>query len=181
MKNDNIKVTSQKTKSSAENQMRKIKIEKIVLSVGGLAENLEKGVNLLIFITKRKPAKMKSNKRIPSLDVRPGLEVGAVVTIRKGKEELLRRLLAAVDNFVKKRQMSENNFSFGIKEYLEIPGMEYQRDIGIAGLDVTVVFKRAGRRIRLKKIKKGKISKKQIITKEEIIKFMEENFQTRIE
>ena len=161
--------------------MRKIRIEKVVLNVSGIAEKLEKGFKLLSFITKRKPAKMKSNKRIPSLDVRPGLEVGAVVTIRKGKEELLRRLLAAVDNFVKKRQMSENNFSFGIKEYLEIPGMEYQRDIGIAGLDVTVVFKRAGRRIRLKKIKKGKISKKQIITKEEIIKFMEENFQTRIE
>jgi large subunit ribosomal protein L5 len=47
------------------------------------------------------------------------------------------------------------------------------------GLDVTVVFKRAGRRVRLKKIKRGKVSKKQIITKEEIIKFMEENFQTR--
>jgi len=57
--------------------------------------------------------------------------------------------------------------------------MEYHRDIGIMGLDVTVVFKRAGRRVRLKKIKNGKIPKKQIITKEEIIKFMENRFQTR--
>nr|AJS12281.1 50S ribosomal protein L5P [uncultured archaeon] len=178
---ENAMTGTESRRSHSENAMRKIRIEKVVLNVSGIAEKLEKGFKLLSFITKRKPAKMKSNKRIPSLDVRPGLEVGAVVTIRKGKEELLRRLLAAVDNFVKKRQMSENNFSFGIKEYLEIPGMEYQRDIGIAGLDVTVVFKRAGRRIRLKKIKKGKISKKQIITKEEIIKFMEENFQTRIE
>jgi len=178
---ENAMTGTESRRSHSENAMRKIRMEKVVLNVSGIAEKLEKGFKLLSFITKRKPAKMKSNKRIPSLDVRPGLEVGAVVTIRKGKEELLRRLLAAVDNFVKKRQMSENNFSFGIKEYLEIPGMEYQRDIGIAGLDVTVVFKRAGRRIRLKKIKKGKISKKQIITKEEIIKFMEENFQTRIE
>jgi len=30
----------------------------------------------------------------------------------------------------------------------------------------------------LKKIKKGKIPKRQIITKEEIIKYMEEKFQT---
>ena len=178
---ENAMTGTESRRSHSENAMRKIRMEKVVLNVSGIAEKLEKGFKLLSFITKRKPAKMKSNKRIPSLDVRPGLEVGAVVTIRKGKEELLRRLLAAVDNFVKKRQMSENNFSFGIKEYLEIPGMEYQRDIGIAGLDVTVVFKRAGRRIRLKKIKKGKVSKKQIITKEEIIKFMEDNFQTRIE
>ena len=161
-----------------ENSMRKIRIEKIVLNVGGIAENLEKGFKLLSFITKRKPAKMKSKKRIPSLEVRPGLEVGAVVTIRKNKEELLKRLLAAIENTLRKKQISINNFSFGIKEYLEIPGMEYQRDIGIAGLDVTIVFKRAGRRVRLKKMKKGKISKKQIITKEEIIKFMEDNFQT---
>ena len=181
MKNDNIKVTSKKTKSSAENRMRKIRIEKIVLSVGGLAENLEKGVKLLILITKRKPAKMKSRKRIPSLNVRPGLEVGAVVTIRKNKEELLNKLLAAVDNILKKKQISENNFSFGIKEYLEIPGIEYQRDIGIMGLDVTVVFKRAGKRVKLKKIKRGKIPKRQIITKEEIIKFMEDNFHTGFE
>ena len=169
---ENAMTGTESRRSHSENAMRKIRMEKVVLNVSGIAEKLEKGFKLLSFITKRKPAKMKSNKRIPSLDVRPGLEVGAVVTIRKGKEELLRRLLAAVDNFVKKRQMSENNFSFGIKEYLEIPGMEYQRDIGIAGLDVTVVFKRAGRRIRLKKIKKGKVSKKQIITKGEIIKFI---------
>ena len=46
------------------------------------------------------------------------------------------------------------------------------------GFDVTVVFKRAGRRVRLRKIKQGKVSKRQTITREEIIKFMEDNFQT---
>ncbi len=173
-----MKQQKSEIKNSEENPMRKIKIEKVVLGVSGIADVLEKGTKLLSFITKRKPAKMKSRKRIPSLNVRPGLEVGAVVTIRKEKEELLKKLLAAVDNTLRRRQISTNNFSFGIKEYLEIPGMEYQRDIGIAGLDVTVVFKRAGRRVKLKKIKKGKVSKKQMISKEEIIKFMEENFQT---
>lgn len=164
-----------------QNPMREIKIEKVVLSVGGIAENLEKGVKLLKLLTEKKPAKMKSKKRIPSLNVRPGLEVGAVVTIRKGKIELLRRLFVAIDNVLNKKQISENNFSFGIKEYIEIPGVEYQREIGIIGFDVTIVFKRAGRRVKLRKIKKGKISKKQTITREEIIKFMEDNFQTRFE
>lgn len=174
-----------KTKNKKEdrkyenNLMREIKIEKIVLSVGGIGENLEKGFKLLKFLTGRTPAKMKSKKRIPTLGVRPGLEIGAVVTIRENMNEFLKRLLNTFDNVLRKKQISENNFSFGIKEYIEIPGAEYQRDIGIMGLDVTVVFKRAGRRVKLKKIKRGKISKKQIITKEEIIKFMEENFQTR--
>ncbi len=159
--------------------MREIKIEKIVLNIGATGENLEKGVKLLKLLTGKKPAKRKSKKRIPSLDVRPGLEVGAVVTLRKNMDEVLKRMLNTNDNTLNKKQISENNFSFGIKEYIEIPGMEYQRDIGIMGFDVTVVFQRMGRRVKLKKMKKGKIPKKQIITKEEIIKFMEDNFQTK--
>lgn len=158
--------------------MREIKIEKIVLGIGGIADNLEKGFKLLQLITKRKPAKMKSRKRIPSLGIRPGLEVGAVVTIRKNTEDIFKKMLSAIDNVLKKKQISENNFSFGIKDYLEIPGMEYQRDLGIRGFDVTVVFKRAGKRTKIKKIKKGKIPKRQKISREEIIKFMEDKFKT---
>jgi len=161
-----------------QNPMREIKIEKVVLSIGGAGENLEKGVKLLERLTEQKPAKMKTNKRILTLNVRPKLEVGAVVTIRKDKENILKRMLSSIDNKLKKRQISENNFSFGIEEYIEIPGIEYQRDIGIIGLDVTVVFKRTGRRVKLKKIKRGRIPKRQAISKQEIIKFMEEKFKT---
>ena len=159
--------------------MREIKIEKVVLSVGGTADVLEKGYKLLQFLTEKKPAKIKSKKRIPTWGVRPGLEVGAVVTLRKNYMELLKKMLISIDNTLKKKQVSENNFSFGIKEYIEIPGVEYQREIGIMGFDVTIVFKRSGRRVRLRKIKAGKVSKKQEIKREEIIKFMEDTFQTR--
>jgi large subunit ribosomal protein L5 len=159
-----------------QNPMRKIAVEKVVLNVGGTGEYLERGFKLLQVVTKRKPMKTRSSKRIPTWNVRPGLEVGAVVTLRQGFEDLLRKLLAAEDNKIKKKQVSVNNFSFGIKDYLEIPGMEYQREIGIVGLDVTIVFKRNGRRVRLKKIKRGKIPKRQVISKEEIIKFMEDNY-----
>ena len=168
---------AEEKKNKAENVMRTIKIEKVVLSVGGTGDNLEKGFKLLKIITGKNPAKTRSKKRIPSLGVRPGLEIGAVVTLRKDLDSFLKRMLAGIDNKLKKKQMSIDNFSFGIKEYIEIPGMEYQRDIGVIGFDVTVVFKRTGRRVRLKKVKKGKIPKRQHISKEEIIKFMEENFQ----
>ena len=161
-----------------ENPTRKIRIEKVVLSIGGTAEQLEKGVKLLGMITGKKPAKMKSNKRIPTFGVRPKLEVGTVVTIRKDNMEFLKRMLTAIENKLRKKQISENNFSFGIKEYIEIPGMEYQRDLGVIGLDVTVVFKRMGRRVSQRKAKKGKIPARQRISREEIIKFMEDNFQT---
>ncbi|MCK4647705.1 50S ribosomal protein L5 [Candidatus Pacearchaeota archaeon] len=164
-----------------QNPMREVKIEKIVLSIGGTGEDLEKGVKLLKILTGRKPAKKKSHKRIPSLGVRPKLEVGAMVTIRQNIKEFLSKMLTTIDNRLTKKQISENNFSFGIKEYIEIPGVEYQRDIGIIGFDVTVVFKRTGKRVKLKKTKRGKIPKRQAISREEIIKFMEDNFQTEFE
>jgi large subunit ribosomal protein L5 len=163
------------------NPMREIKIEKVVLGVGGTAENLEKGAKLLGLLTGRKPSRRKSKKRIPSLGVRPGLEIGAMVTIRKNPEVILKRMLTAIDNKLRKKQIAENHFSFGLKEYIEVPGIEYQRDIGIMGFDVTVVFRRTGRRVGLRKAKTSKMSKKQNISKEEIIKFMEDNFNTKFD
>lgn len=165
-------------KNNNENKMRKIKIEKVILSVGGVGDQLEKGFKLLKLLTNRIPSKTSSKKRIPTLGVRPGLEIGARVTLRKNVEEILKKLLAAIDNKLRKKQISENNFSFGIKEYIEIPGIEYQMDIGIIGFDVTITFTRSGRRVKLRKIKKGKIPSRQIVSKEEIIKYMEENFKT---
>ena len=171
--------TKKHSSGSIMNPMKRVILEKVVLSIGGSGDNLEKGFKLLKLLTGKNPAKKMSKKRIPSLGVRPGLEVGAVVTIRKNLGDFLKRMLATTDNTLKKKQVSENSFSFGIKEYIEIPGMEYQRDIGIRGLDVTVTFKRAGKRIKLKKIKAGKVPKRQNVSKEEIIKFMEENFKTK--
>lgn len=163
------------------NPMREIKIEKVVLGVGGTAEQLEKGAKLLGLLTGRKPSKRKSKKRIPSLGVRPGLEIGAMVTIRKNPEVILKRMLTAIDNKLRRKQIAENHFSFGLKEYIEVPGIEYQRDIGIMGFDVTVTFKRTGRRVGLRKAKASKMSKKQNVSKEEIIKFMEDNFNTKFD
>ena len=161
------------------NPMTEIKIEKVTLSVGGTGDYLERGFKLLKYLTGKNPMKTRAKKRIPTWSVRPGLEIGTVVTIRgEEKIDFLKRMLATVDNTLKKKQVSENTLSFGIKEYIEIPGVEYQREIGIMGFDVIITFKRAGRRVKLRKIKQGKVGKKQIITKEEIIKFMEENFQT---
>jgi large subunit ribosomal protein L5 len=159
--------------------MREIKIEKVVIGVGGSEDKLEKNLKLIEILTGRKAAKMKTNKRIPTLGVRPKLNVGAVVTVRRDFEPLLKRVLAAVDNKIRRKQLSENTFSFGIKEYIEVPGLEYQRDLGITGFDVTITFKRAGKRIQIRRIRKSHLPKKQRISKEEIIKYMEEKFQVR--
>ena len=160
--------------------MREIKLGKVILNIGGTGEKLEKGFILLQKLSGKKPIKIKATKRIPTWDVRPGLEVGTKVTLRgKEAEKILRKLLPAINNTVKEKQIKDNFVSFGIAEYIEIPGMEYIREVGIMGLEVTAVFTRAGKRIEKKKIKKGK-TKRQIVTAGEIEDILINKFQLNI-
>lgn len=165
-------------KDPSMNPMRKVRIEKIILSAGAIDKELIKAKKLLELLSGMKCQVVASQKRIPDFGVSPGMEVGTRVTIRGEKAiALLKRLLAAEENKIKRKQVSENHFSFGIKEYIEIPGIEYQRDIGIRGLNVTIVFLRSGLRVKRKKIKAGIVPKRQFVQPEDIIKYMEDNFK----
>lgn len=165
-----------------ENKMREIEIEKIVLNCGGIDDKFDRSLKLLEYVTKRKPKFIKSKKRIPDFGISPGKKSGCKVTIRDKEEinSILKRLFAAVDNKILKKQISENYFAFGIKEYIEIPGLEYYREIGILGLEVSVVFKRKGKRVKIRKIKRGSLPKKQNVTIEEIINFLNKNFNVEV-
>ncbi len=166
------------------NVMMKPRLRKIVLSAGAVGPELEKAVKLLEIVTEMKPQIVKAGprKRIPAFNVRPGLELGTRVTLRGEKAvRTLRRLLGAIDNTISQKQIDSNHFSFGIKEYIEIPDMEYIREIGIRGFNVTVVFERSGARIKNKKIKSGKLPKRQHVSKEEIIGYMQDHFKTIVE
>jgi len=168
---------------SKKGNMREVEIEKMVLNCGGIEDKLEKSVKLLELITGKKVLRTKAKKRIPGFSINPGKEAGCKVTLRNKEKinQLLKRFLAALENSIPSKQITENHFSFGIHEYIEIPGLEYKRDIGILGFDVTVVFKRKGKRVVLKKIKKGKLSKKQYVSKQEIIEFLNKNFDVEVE
>lgn len=165
------------------NKMREIEIEKMVLNCGGTEDKLEKSAKLLEMITKRKPYKKKATKRIPAFGISPGKEAGCKVTIRDKEQikDLLIKFFAALDNKILRKQITENYVSFGVHEYIEVPGLEYQRDIGILGFEVSLVFKRKGKRVKIRKIKQGKYPKKQHVSEEEIIEFMEKNFNLEIE
>ena len=167
-----------------ENTMRKIRLQKITLSCGtGTAPGtVDKAFKLLSIISNKTPVKTSSNKRIPAFNVRPGLAIGCKITIR-GKEaiELLKRLLNSIGNKLQKKQFNPGSFAVGIKEYIEIPGMVYHRDIGIMGFAVNVTLERAGFRVNKRRGKKGKVPNRHRITMEETEKFMEDNFKTTIE
>ena len=164
------------------NKMREIRIEKVTLNIGAgeAGAKLEKGMKLLEKLTNSKPVKTKTQKRIPTWGVRPGLEIGAKVTLRRKKIELIKKLLASIGNKLKSTQINNGTFSFGIHEYIDIPGFDYIAEIGIIGFEVAVTLQRPGFRIKRRSIKTKKIPKKHDITKEETIEFVKNNFNTKI-
>ena len=164
----------------AINVMREIKLEKVILNIGGVAEKLDKGVILLEKLSGKKAIRVKALKRIPTWNVRPGLEVGTKVTLRgEDAVEMVKKLLPAIDNTLKEKQIQPNCFSFGIHEYIEIPGVEYIREVGIMGLEVCVVFSRAGKSVESKKVKRGK-SRRLVVSREEIENYVVDKFGTTI-
>jgi len=165
------------------NKMREIRIEKITLNIGAgeAGPKLDRAFKLLQKITNAKPIKTKSHKRIPTWGVRPGLEIGCKVTLRRKKLELLKNLLIAASNKLKPSQFHNGTFSFGVPEYIDIPGVSYDAEIGIIGLEVAVTLERPGFRIKRRSIKTKKIPSKHNITKEESIEFMKKNFGIEIE
>ena len=107
------------------NPMRELRVSKVTLNIGaGKNEDLlKKGLKLFQKIVPLKPVKTATKKRIPGWSLRPGLEIGVKVTVRKGAEALLKRLLVAKENTLKASNFDpRGNFAFGIPEYIEIEG-----------------------------------------------------------
>jgi len=165
------------------NPTREIKIEKVTLNIGcgDDSEKVERAVKLLELLTDRKPMVTKSKRR-STFDVAKGKPIGAMVTLRgKKAEEFLRLALQAVENKIKTSQFdAEGNFSFGIAEYIDIPGVKYQYAVGILGLDVVVTLERAGYRIKRRRIWRRKIPSKHKIKKEEATNWLNEKFGVEI-
>ena len=88
---------------------------------------------------------------------------------------MLKRLLVAKENTLQEKNFDNNgNFSFGIPEYIDIEGLEYDPDLKIIGLEVAVTLERPGFRVKKRKVKSARIGKSHQITKQEAIAFVQQ-------
>ena len=167
-----------------QNLMKKISIAKVVLNmgVGKSGEPIEIGKKALGQITGKKPNARNAKKSQRDWGVRKGEPIGIAVTVRNNDAtELLKKLLAAKDNQIKESMFdNEGNLSFGLKEHIDIPGIKYDPQIGILGLDVSVSLVRPGFNIKLRSRHKTKVGKNHRITKNNAIKFLTEEFGVEI-
>lgn len=166
--------------------MKEIKIEKITLNIGaGTSQDmLKKGIKLIKNLTGKEPVKTITNKRIPTWGIRPGLPIGCKLTIRNKEEinNLLKRLFLAKNNKLKNKNFNQDgNLSFGIHEYINVPGLEYDAEIGIIGFEISVTVSRAGYRVKYRRKSPAKIGKKHKITKQESINFFKQKYNVIVE
>lgn len=171
-------------KNWKEHPMLKPRIEKVVvnLNVGKSGEPLEKANTVLKEITGQTPVKRKAKKTIRDFGIREGESIAVVVTLRKQQAiDFLKKVLPVVDNKISKSSFDERgNFAFGLKEHIEIPGVKYDPDIGIFGMDICVSVNRPGQRIKTRRKQNKKVGPKHLLTPEESIIFVKQTLGVEI-
>jgi len=140
------------SKLSLKNRLDVPKFEKIILNMG-LGEDASDGKKLkaclddMSLISGQKPIITKFKKSISNFKTRKGSNAGVKVTLRAQKmyefiDRLVNIALPRIKDF---RGLSvkgidnSNNYSFGIKEHIVFPEVNFDKVDKIRGLDVTIV------------------------------------------
>jgi large subunit ribosomal protein L5 len=167
------------------NPMQQVRLEKLTLNIGAGKEQakLDKGVALLKAITGIDPVKTVTMKRIPSWGLRPGLPIGCKITLRRAKaQELLGRLLKARESKLRPSQFDgSGNISFGIPEYIDIPGVAYDPKIGVMGLQVCVTLEKPGYRVKRRKLMPRQVPRRHLVSRDEAVGYMQQTFNVTVE
>ena len=140
------------SKLSLKNKHDVPKIDKIILNMG-LGEDGSDGKKIkaclddMALITGQKPVITKFKKSISNFKTRKGANAGAKVTLRSSKmyefiDRLVNIALPRIKDF---RGLSSKgidnsyNYSFGIKEHIVFPEVNFDKVDKIRGLDITMV------------------------------------------
>ncbi len=140
------------SKLSLKNRHDVPKFEKIILNMG-LGEDASDGKKLkscaddMALIAGQKPIITKFKKSISNFKTRKGTNAGVKVTLRSQiMYEFIDRLvniaLPRIKDFrglSSKGIDSSNNYSFGVKEHIIFPEVNFDKVDKIRGLDITIV------------------------------------------
>ncbi len=140
------------SKLSLKNRHDVPKFKKIILNMG-LGEDASDGKKLkscvddMGLIAGQKPIVTKFKKSISNFKTRKGSNAGVKVTLRSQKmyefiDRLVNIALPRIKDFrglSSKGIDSSNNYSFGIKEHIVFPEVNFDKVDKIRGLDVTIV------------------------------------------
>lgn len=127
------------------------KVIKITLNIGvgessSNKKKLEGAISDLMLITGQKPLVTRAHKSIANFKIRKNYPIGCKVTLRsKRMWDFLEKLIFIViprirdfRGFSKKSFDGRGNYSFGIREQIIFPEIDYDRIDSIRGMDITI-------------------------------------------
>jgi len=162
------------------NVMQEARIDKVVvhIGVGESGIRLVNAETILTEITKQSPVRAIAKKTLPGFGIKKREPIGIKLTMRgKAAYEFLKTALKAAGNTLRASQFDEQgNFSFGVEEHTDFPGMKYDPEIGIFGMDVTVALRRAGYRVARRRVACRKISSRQKMTPDDAMDYVKKSF-----
>ncbi len=168
------------------NPMLRPRIAKVTVNigVGESGERLEKAARVLEQLTGQKPSYRKARKTIRDFGIRKGEPIAVMVTLRGERAiEFLKKAFEAIGWRLRASQFDEmGNVSFGIREHIMLPGVRYDPEIGVFGMDVAITIERPGYRVlRRRRARKKHIPRRHRVTKEEAMVLLHDLFGVTIE
>jgi len=172
------------SKSAEANKMRELRVEKLTVNigVGQAGPQLENAKSLLTRLTGRVPIATTARARNPVFKIRKGDAIGAKVTLRgRSALEFLERAFDCIDRRLPASSFDRSgNFSFGVKEYIDFPGMKYDPKLGMLGFDVCITLARPGMRVQARRRARGSIGSSHRITREEAMEYVKRAFKVEL-
>ena len=162
--------------------MREPRVEKVVvhMGVGRGGRDLADAEDIIETVTGQQSVRTQANATEPDFGIRQGDPIGTKVTLRgEDADEFLERALPLAE--LSATQFDDTgNFSFGIAEHTDFPSQEYDPNIGIYGLDVTVNLVRPGYRVAKRDQASRSIPSNHRLTPEDAIAYLEAAFDVEV-
>jgi large subunit ribosomal protein L5 len=171
------------SEAEAVHPMREPTIEKVVvhMGVGQGGRELQAAEGILEEITGQQSVRTTATETVPEWGIREGEPIGAKVTLRDAAaREFLETALPLAT--ISRSQFDETgNVSFGLPEHTAFPSQEYDPDVGIYGLDVTVALVRPGYRVAKRDREARPIPSGHRLTPQDAIDYLEREFGVTVE
>ena len=168
----------------SENPMKEIRIDKVVvnISVGQSGQPLSNAMTILEQVTGQQPNQRVAKQSIRPWGIRKGEPMACAVTLRGEKaNSFLMKAFNAVRHRLNPRSFDkEGNFSFGIREHIDLPGTRYDPQMGIIGMDVSVALERPGYRVSRRKRTRSKVGKSHRVSPDEARDFISETYDIKM-
>jgi large subunit ribosomal protein L5 len=175
-------VSSESEDAESFHEMREPHVEKVVvhMGVGEGGRELANAEEILEEITGQRSVRTLADRAVGEFDIRKGDPIGAKVTLRDETAAEFLETALAFTSLSRSQFDDTGNFSFGVEEHTEFPSQEYDPQVGIYGLDVTVNLVRPGYRVSKRDRGSRSIPAAHRLTPEDAVAFLESTFDIEV-